>query len=142
MSNGSSHDSNALAKSVKASLRKTEGIISGRRKANTSLLVTGMTTSAASTFVAGITAAQGPLIGVGIEGWRVSCIIAAVFAFAATISTGLSQQLKINDRIAEGTQCVGKLKSLDVAITTGSRSLEEITKEYEEIATIYPEFIS
>jgi hypothetical protein len=142
MSNGPSQDSNAVAKSVKASLLKAEGIISGRRKANTSLLVTGMATSAASTFVAGLTAAQGPLIGEGIEGWRVSCIIAAVFAFAATISTGLSQQLKINDRIAEGTQCVGKLKSLDVAITTGSRSWEEITKEYEEIAKTYPEFIS
>ena len=142
MSNGSSLDSDAVAKSVKASLQKAEGIISGRRKANTSLLVTGMTTSAASTFVAGITAAQGPLIGEGIEGWRIACIIAAVFAFAATISTGLSQQLKINDRILEGTQCVGKLKSLDVAITTGSRSWEEITKEYEGIAKIYPEFIS
>jgi hypothetical protein len=142
MSNGSSQDSNAVAKSVKASLQKAEGIVSGRRKANTSLLVTGMTTSAASTLVAGITAAQGPLIGSGIEGWRVSCIIAAVFACAATISTGLSQQLKINDRITEGTQCVGKLKSLDVAITTGSRSLAEISKEYEEIAKTYPEFIS
>jgi hypothetical protein len=142
MSNGSSQDSNAVAMSVKASLQKAEGIISGRRKANTSLLVTGMTTSAASTLVAGITAAQGPLIGSGIEGWRVSCIIAAIFACAATISTGLSQQLKINDRILEGTQCVGKLKSLDVAITTGSRGLEEISKEYEEIAKTYPEFIS
>jgi hypothetical protein len=56
MSNGSSQDSNAVTKSVKASLQKAEGIISGRRKANTSLFVTGMTTSAASTFVAGITA--------------------------------------------------------------------------------------
>lgn len=142
MSKDSTQNQNAITQSVKKSLKKAEEIISGRKKTNTGLLVAGMTTSAASTLVAGITAAQGPVIGTGTEGWRITCIIAAIFGFAATVSTGLSQQLKINDRVAEGTQCVSKLRSLDVGITTGSKNWEEIVKDYEEIARTYPEFIS
>ena len=142
MSKESTQDRNALVQRVKASLQKAEEIVSGLRKANIRLLVAGMASSAASTLVAGITAAQGPVVGEGTEGWRVACIVAAVFGFASTVSTGLSQQLKINDRLSEGTQCVSKLRSLDVVITTGSRSWEEIVKEYEEIAKTYPELIS
>ncbi len=99
MSKESIQDRDALTQRVKASLQKAEKIISGQRKANTRLVVTGMTNSAASTLVAGITAAQGPIVGEGIEGWRIACIVAAVFGFASTISTGLSQQLKIRDPI-------------------------------------------
>jgi hypothetical protein len=142
MSKESTQDRDALARRVEASLKKAEGIISGLRKANTRLLVAGMASSAAATLVAGITAAQGPVVGTGIEGWRVACIVAAVLAAASTVSTGLNQQLKISDRLAKGTQCVGRLKSLDIVITTGSRGWEEIVKEYEEIAKTYPELIS
>jgi hypothetical protein len=142
MSKESTPDRNALAQRVEASLQKAEGIVSGLRKANTRLLVAGMASSAAATLVAGITAAQGPVVGTGIEGWRVACIVAAVFAAASTVSTGLNQQLKISDRLAKGTQCVGRLKSLDIVIATGSRGWEEIVKEYEEIAKTYPELIS
>ena len=136
-----SQNRDLLTQSVKRSLKKAEGIISGRKKTNTGLLFAGMTTSAASTLVAGITAAQGPLIGTGIEGWRVACIIAAVFGFASTIITGLSQQLKVNDRVIEGNQCVSKLRALDVGIITGSRNREEIIGDYEGLAKTYPEFI-
>ena len=142
MSKESTPDHDALARRVEASLQKAEGIVSGLRKANTRLLVTGMASSAAATLVAGITAAQGPAVGTGVEGWRVACIVAAVFAAASTVSTGLNQQLKISDRLAKGTQCVGRLKSLDIVITIGSRGWEEIIKEYKEIAKTYPEFIN
>ncbi len=142
MASESNQNRDALTQSVKNSLKKAEEIISGRKKTNTGLMVAGMTTSAASTLVAGITAVQGPVIGTGTEGWRIACIIAAVFGFASTVSTGLSQQLKVNDQVAEGNQCVSKLRSLDVGITTGSRNWEEIVKEYEEIAKMYPELIS
>ena len=142
MSKESTPDRNALARRVEASLQKAEGIVSGLKKANTRLLVAGMASSAAATLVSGITAAQGPVVGAGIGGWRIACIVAAVFAFASTVSTGLSQQLKISDRLSQGAQCVGKLKSLDIVITTRSRGWEEIVKEYEEIAKTYPELIS
>jgi hypothetical protein len=101
-----------------------------------------MTFSSASTLVAGITSAAGPVVGSGIEGWRMACIAAAVFGFIATISTGISQQLKMDDQILEGRQCLGKLKALNTSITIGSRPSAEILLEYEEIARSYPKFIN
>lgn len=135
-------DRGVLAKRARASLARAQQIVSGLGRTHARLLVAGMATSAAATLVAGITAAQGPVLGQGPEGWRLACIVAAVLAFGSTVSTGLHQQLKIGDRLSEGTQCVGRLKSLDVVMTTGSRGWDEIAKEYEEIAKIYPELIS
>lgn len=134
-------DREVLTKSVKASLRKAEERTAGLHKANTRLLVVGIVSSAASTLVAGFTAAQGPVIGEGPEGWRMACIVAAVFGFVATVCTGLVQQLKIGDRLSQGNQCLGKLRSLDLAITTGSQSWEEIVEEYQEIVRAYPELV-
>ena len=131
-----------LARRVRSSLNKADEIISGRKKVNTGLLITGMTSSAAATLIAGITAAQGPVIGTGTEGWRLACIVAAIFGFASTVSSGLSQQLKVTDHLSEGKQCANKLKLLDVGITTGNKSWEEITQEFEEIARTYPEYIN
>lgn len=141
MSNESTVDLEALAQRVKASLQKAEEIVSGLRTTNTRLIVTGIVSSAASTLVAGITAANGPVVGEGIPGWRAACIVAALFAFVSTVSTGVSQRLKMSDRLEKGTQCVGKLRSLELAITTGSRDRTEIVAEYEEIAKTCPEFI-
>jgi hypothetical protein len=130
-----------VTESVKASLRKAGAIVSGYRKKKNRLLTTTMISSTAVTLVAGITAAVGPVAGTGVEGWRMACIIAAILGFVSTVSTGLSEQLKISDRLSEGRQGVGKLRYLDVVITTGNKSWEEITKEYEEIAKAYPDLI-
>jgi hypothetical protein len=134
-------DRKKLTKSVKKSLRKAEGIISGYKKTNSRLLVTTIVSSSASTLVAGVTAALGPVVGSGVEGWRAACIIVAIFGFVSTVSIGLSQQLKITDRLSDGKQGVGKLRYLDVVITTRSKNWEEIIKEYEGIAKAHPELI-
>lgn len=131
-----------VTESVKASLQKAVEIVSGYRKKKNRLLFTAMISSTAVTMVAGVTAAVGPVAGTGTEGWRMACIIAAIFGFISTVSTGLSEQLKIGDRISEGSEGIGKLRYLDVVITTGNKSWEEITDEYEEIAKAYPELIS
>lgn len=131
-----------VTESVKASLRKAGAIVSDYRKKKNRLLTTTMISSTAVTLVAGITAAIGPVAGTGVEGWRMACIIAAIFGFVSTVSTGLSEQLKISDRISDGSQGIGRLKYLDVLITTGNKSWEEITDEYEEIAKAYPDLIS
>jgi hypothetical protein len=51
----------------------------------------------------------------------------------------INQQMKINERLMQATQCVGRLRALEVALATGSQSWEEITKEYGEIVKTYPE---
>jgi len=142
MSKPEGQDLKAVSKSIKSSLVKTEKAVSSHRRKNKSLLIASMTFSGASTLVAGITSAGGPIIGSGIEGWRLACIVAAVLGFISTISTGVSQQLETSDHLLEGTLCLGKLKSLDMSITIGSRTREEIIKEYEQIAESYPKFIS
>jgi len=131
-----------LVASVKASLRKAEGIVAAHRKNNNFMVITTIISSAGATMIAGITAAVGQSASIGIEGWKTACIIAAVFGLISTVSNGLTQQLKISDRLLEGRQGLGKLRHLDVVITTGRLSWEEITKEYEEIAQVYPDLIN
>ena len=105
-----------LARRVKDDLQKAKTLTTKLRKSNSRLLVTGVVSSGASALVAGITAAQGPVIGEGTMGWRIACTVAAVLAFGATVCTGLVQQLKISERLAEGNQCFGRLNALDTAI--------------------------
>jgi hypothetical protein len=130
-----------LQESVKASLRKAEGIVSVHRNKNTLLLATTLISSAGATMVTGVTAAIGQAASIGTEGWRTACIIAAIFGFISTISVGLSEQLRMSDRLSEEKFVLSKLRHLDVVITTGRISWEEITMEYEEIAKDYPELI-
>jgi hypothetical protein len=142
MSNQPFPDQKTIMDKIQINLKKTDKVIKKKKKTNTSLLITGMTTSAASTLVAGITSAGGPIIGSGIEGWRLACITAAVLSFIATISTGVSQQLKENDSLSEASICLSQLRALDLSITTGTKTWEEILQEYQKIASLYPEFIT
>jgi len=138
----SGQDRKLITKNIKSSLLKAQNFVAKRKKTNTLLLVASMAFSGASTLVAGITSAGGPIIGSGIEGWRLACIVAAVFGFTSTISTGAIQQLESTDRLSKGKECLSKLRSLDLGITTGKKSWEEIIKEYEDLAITYPELIS
>jgi hypothetical protein len=130
----------AVQAMVMHSLVQAEGIASELRKTNTRLVFAGISSSAACTLVAGITAARGPFIGEGPPGWKLACIVSAVLAFGATLSIGLGQQLRISDRLSSANRCVGRLRSLDVYIAAGSRTLEEVTNEFAEIEEAFPEF--
>jgi hypothetical protein len=139
MAQESTQDHKEFAQIVSGTLQQAQAHISSLRKTNTWLLITGIVSSAATTLVAGGTAAAGPMVGSGTAGWRIACIVAAVLAFTATVSTALSQQMKISEQLMQGSQCVGRLRAVEVAIATGSQSWEEITKEYAEIIRVYPE---
>jgi hypothetical protein len=49
---------------------------------------------------------------------------------------------KFEERLTQGNQCVGRLLSLDLALTTGSRTFEEVAKEYSEIVKAFPDFVA
>jgi len=127
---------------VKDSLRKAQQLTSNLRKKNTRLLITGMVCSAGTTLVAGGTAVVGPVVGEGTAGWQIACIVAAILAFASTVSTALTKQLKFEEQLSLGNQCVGRLKSLEVAIATDSKNWEDVTIEYGEILKAYSAFIA
>ncbi|MDZ7843597.1 MAG: hypothetical protein U5K99_02160 [Anaerolineales bacterium] len=130
-----------LSEKLRASLDLARDFVKGRKKLHNALVFSSVTSSAAATLVAGVTAAQGPVVGTGPAGWRLACTVAAVFGFTATVSNGISQQLKVNEKLVEGTQCLKKLRSLDIGLTTGSKGFEEVTREYQEIARTYPEMM-
>lgn len=139
MSGESQQNHDALARRIRQSLQKAERHASRLKNTNTRLLIFGVFNSGVSTLVTGVTAAGGPVVGEGIPGWRMACIVGAVFGFATTVSVGLNQQLKLGERLSEANQCLGRLKFLDVAIDTGSRTWAEISEEYEEILRTYPD---
>lgn len=130
-----------LTERVHQSLTQTEVQLAGLRSKHSRLTFTSITFSAATTLVAGITTVTGPLVGEGIAGWRLACAVAALFAFIATIAGGLLQQSKYEERLARGDQCIGRLKALNVAASTGRKSWDEIGAEFEDLARNYPEYI-
>jgi hypothetical protein len=140
-------DHAGFAASVKASLGIAKNKTAGIRKADTQLFVANVVSPAAATLVAAFAAAIGgnamfSQAAAQSEdgGWRFACILVAVFGFIATISSMFKKQF--DDRLAQGNQCVGRLLSLDLAITTGSSSWEQAAKEYGEIVKTFPEFVS
>ena len=134
-------DREVLVSKVKESLRKTATVTSELRRADRRLVVASISSSAACTLVAGVTAAQGPVVMTGIPGWRLACIVSAGLAFVATVSSGIGQQMRISDRLAIVNQCAGRLRSLDVVASMGSRDWREVTDEYAEIAKAFPAYV-
>ena len=139
-------DHAGFSASVKASLNTAKNKTAGIRKIDSRLFVANVVSPAASTLLAAIAATIG-----GNEmfaqaaarsedgGWRLACILVAIFSFIATVSGMFKKQFE--DQLAQGNQCVGRLLNLDLAITTGSGNWEEAAKEYGEIVKTFPEFI-
>ena len=133
--------------SVKASLNTAKIKTARIRKTDSQLFVANVVSPAAATLLAGLTAAVGGntlFVQAASQsndgGWRLACILVAIFGFIATVSGMFKKQF--DDRLVQGNQCVGRLLSLDLAITTGSSGWEEAAKEYGEIVKAFPEFIS
>ena len=110
-----------LREYVQASLRRAETYTSNLRKTYTGLVIGSLISSAATTLVAGGAVLTGITVGLGIGGWLSSCFVAAALGFVSTICVGVMQQLKLGERLPVGQLCVGRLRALDVALTTGSR---------------------
>jgi MFS family permease len=129
----------AFAEKLHESVQHVELQAAQLRAQYNRLIIFGTVSSGGSTLVAALTAALGPIVGQGIAGWRLACIVAAILGFAATLCITLSQQLGINEKLHEATQSLGRLKSLDLAVATGSGNWDEITKEYLNIVQSYPD---
>ena len=132
---------------VKTSLNTAKNKTDKIRRTNSQLFVANVVSPAAATLLAGLTAAVGgnqifqqAAAQSNDGGWKLACILVAIFGFIATVSGMFKKQF--DDRLVQGNQCVGRLLSLDLAITTGSSGWEEAAKEYGEIVKAFPEFIS
>jgi len=130
-----------LAEIIGKSLQTAEETVAKLHRTKDRVQITTIISSGAATLVAGLTSAIGPSAGIEADGWRLACILAAIFGFVSTVSSGLSQQMKYSDRLSEGKQCVGRLRYLNVVMGIGGMGLDEITKEYEEVVRTYSEYV-
>ena len=135
-----------LAASVKDSLTVAKNKTAGFRKMDSQLFVANVVSPAAATLLAAVTAAIGgdnlfaqAAIQSQSGGWRLACILVAIFSFIGTVSSMFKKQFE--ERLTLGNQCVGRLLSLDLALTTGSDSWDDSAREYSEIVKSFPEFI-
>jgi hypothetical protein len=140
-------DLTGFAVTVKNSLGVAKSRTAGFRKTDSQLFMANVIAPAAASLLGAITAAVGgddlfAQAAVQAEGggWRLACILIAIFSFVGSVS-GLFKK-RFEERLAQGNQCVGRLLSLDLALTTGSRTFEEAAKEYGEIVKAFPEFVA
>jgi len=131
---------------VKASLNTAKNKTDKIRRTNSQLFVANVVSPAAATLLAGLTAAVGgnqifqqAAAQSNDGGWKLACILVAIFGFIATVSSMFKKQF--DDRLLQGNQCVGRLLALDLAITTGTSDLEDSAKEYGEIVKSFSEFV-
>jgi hypothetical protein len=128
-----------LASRVGDNLHKAERYVGRLRQTNTTLVVTSLLSSGATTLLTGATAAGGPAVGIGVGGWQLACVIAAGLGFVTTVCVGLNQQMQFADRLAKGLECLGRLKALDIAVVSGLRDDKELVAELEIILKVFPE---
>jgi hypothetical protein len=140
-------DHDGFVTSVKDSLSTIKNRTASIRKTDHQLFVANVVSPAAATLLAALTAAIGgnqifqqAAIQTEDGGWRLACILVAVFSFIGTVSGMFKKQFEY--RLTQGNQCVGRLLNLDLAITTGNSSWEDASREYGEIVKTFPEFFS
>jgi hypothetical protein len=131
----------SLKQRLADSLRKAEASARGASQKNTFTLVISLLCSAGSTFVAGLTSAAGPAVGLSTTGWQIACIIAAIFSFGATILTGLNQALRYGDHLSRANEAIGRLRALDFALVAGGKDRAEAANELAQIIRAYPEVV-
>jgi hypothetical protein len=133
--------------SVKASLSVAKNKTAGIRRTDSQLFMANVVSPAAATLLAAFTAAIGgnqifqqAAAQANDGGWKLACILVAIFSFIGTVSGLFKKQFE--DRLTQGNQCVGRLLNLDLVITTGNGSWEDASREYGEIVKTFPEFVS
>lgn len=136
------YDHDAFARIVKDGVRKAEQHTTSLRGRSHVLLLLSVFSSGATTVVAGAAALAGPALGINTGTWQATCFAAAILAFVSTVTTTLNQQLKLGDRLSQSYQCLVRLRLLDLNLTVGVHSWEDIHKEYGDIAKTYPELFA
>jgi hypothetical protein len=126
-----------LIQRVQDSLKQAQAYTTRHRKLHTTLTIMGIITSALTTLVAGGTATQGMLSPTRLDWPVAACSLAALLSLVAAITGGLNQQWNLAERLMQGQNCVGRLRAIDVAFATGSRSPEELARDYEDIVRTF-----
>lgn len=132
-----SHD--ALAERIRASLTTADQYTRRNQKLNSTLTIVTIVSSALTALLTGLTAAEGPVVIPGLLDWQGACTIGAALSVITAVSSGVSQQMNISQKMIEGSQCAGRLRALEMMAATKTREISQITSEYAEILRTYAE---
>lgn len=130
-----------LADLITKNIEGVEDKVKLFRTRSNRIMLTTIIASGASTLIAGVTSAVGDAAQIGTEGWRLACILAAAFGFVSTISSGISKQQNLTDKLSEGKECLSRLKYLKTVGITGTKDWPEISQEFEAMVVRYPELL-
>jgi hypothetical protein len=128
-----------LEQRIRASLTLADSYARKNQQLNSTLVIITIVGSALTAFLTGLTAATGPVPMPGILDWQGACSLGAVLSIITAVSSGISQQLNISKRLMDGSQCVGRLRALELVVATKTREVDAITNEYAEILRTYAE---
>jgi hypothetical protein len=129
----------SLLKRIRDSLSDADSYTQRYKRLNSTLMIVTIVGSALTAFITALTAVEGPTVVPNLLDWRVACSIGAVLSLLTTVCSGLSQQLNISQKLVLGSQCVGRLRALELVAATQTRGVSEITNEYAEILRTYAE---
>ncbi len=135
-------DRDALTQKIRASLSKADAYTRRQRRLNSTLTLVATIGSAMTAFITALTAVQGPVVIPGVLEWQSACAIGAALSLVTTICSGVSQQMNTSQNFSLGSQCVGRLRALDLVAATQTRSVGDVTMEYAEILKTYSEIIN
>ena len=124
---------------IRTSLTQADEYTRRQQRLNSTLTISTTVGSALTAFVTALTAAQGPTVIPGVLDWQGACTIGAIFSFITTVCSGLNQQMNTSQKFLLGSQCVGRLRALELVATAQSRAMDEITNEYAGILREYAE---
>ena len=134
-------DRDVLLQRIRTSLSQADSYTQRNKRLNSTLMIVTTTGSALTAFLTALTAAKGPVVIPGLLDWFGACSIGAVLSLITTICSGLSQQMDISRKLIEGSQCTGRLRALELVVTTQTRSVGEITTEYAEILSTFADTV-
>ncbi len=135
----------AFVHTLQGHLRTAKAHAARARRTDVVLFVIIIIAPAVATLIAALAAAAGgnnlfPFVtGVDDGGWKFACALAAGFSFIATMGSAFKE--RVDKHVTQSRACVGRLLALDMALSTGHLSREEMIKEYAEVLKDHAEFM-
>jgi hypothetical protein len=124
---------------IRENLQRVERKTSRLRRVNVQVQSVTLVLSTLATLLAGLTAANGPLVGEGPPAWRWTCGAIAVITAAGGLVAGFHQRFQLPEKLANTISCAGRLRSLDLGLRLARLSPAEASHEYEQLIASYPE---
>ncbi len=139
-------DQSAFAQTLKNSLRLAKAQAARARRLDIGFFVIVIVAPAGAALIATLAATVGgndlfPLAtGVDDGGWKLACAIAALLSFIATLCSALKN--RVENQLTHSKACVGRLLALEMALTTGHLSRDEMLRDYAAVVQDYAEFLA